>query len=68
MRHVIGTEQWELVTWGTAAVAAEAFTNEHGESPPGTIRNAVNILYVTAPAKPALRVVKADTAPMENQT
>lgn len=64
MRHVIGMEEWELVTWGTAAVAAEAFTNEHGEPPPGTLRNAVNILYVTAPTKPALRVSKAEGAPL----
>ena len=59
MAHVIGMEQWELVTWGAAGTTAEAFTEEHGEPPPGTIRNAVNILYVTAPVKPAVRVVKA---------
>ena len=58
-RHVIGMEQWELVTWGAAATVAEVFTNEHGEPPPGCVRNAVNILYVTAPEKPALRVAKA---------
>ena len=36
-RHVIGMEQWELLTWATALTAAEAFTNEHGEPPPGTV-------------------------------
>ena len=62
MAHVIGTEQWELVSWGAAGTAAEAFTEEHGAVPPGTIRNAVNVLYVTAPSKAALKVVKVKTA------
>jgi hypothetical protein len=62
MAHVVGMEAWELVTWGAAGTAAEAFTEEHGEPPPGTVRNSVNILYVTAPSKPALKVAKAEAA------
>lgn len=60
--HVISVEAWELVTWGAAGTAAEAFTEEHGEPPPGCIRNAVNILYITAPAKPRTKVAKASEA------
>ena len=60
-RHVIGMEQWELLTWATALTAAEAFTTEHGEPPPGTVRNSVNLLYITAPAKPRTKVAKAST-------
>jgi hypothetical protein len=58
-RHVIGTEQWELLTWATAGNAAEAFTEEHGEPPPGTVRNSVRILYINPPVKPRSRVTKA---------
>ena len=64
-RHVIGMEEWELVTWGAAGNAAEAFTNEHGEPPPGCVRNSVNLLYITAPAKPRTKVTKASEGSME---
>jgi hypothetical protein len=60
-RHVIGMEQWELVVWGAALNAAEAFTNEHGEPPPGCVRNSVNLLYINAPAKPRTKVANAST-------
>lgn len=50
-RHVIGMEQWELITWAAAPNAAEEFTNEHAEPPPGTVRNSVTILYITPPTK-----------------
>lgn len=60
-RHVIGMEQWELVTWGAAGNAAEVFTNEHGEPPPGCVRNSVNILYINPPVKPRAKVAKAST-------
>jgi hypothetical protein len=51
-RHVIGAEAWELITWAAGAVNCEAFTTEHKMPPPGLVRNAVNILYVTPPVKP----------------
>lgn len=51
-RHVIGAEAWELITWASAPVNCEAFTEEHKMPPPGLVRNAVNILYITPPVKP----------------
>jgi hypothetical protein len=51
-RHVIGAEAWELITWASAPVNCEAFTEEHKMTPPGLVRNAVNILYITPPTKP----------------
>ena len=51
-RHVIGAEAWELITWASAPVNCEAFTEEHKLPPPGLVRNAVNILYITPPTKP----------------
>lgn len=51
-RHVIGSEAWELITWASAPVNCEAFTEEHNMPPPGLVRNAVNILYITPPTKP----------------
>ena len=51
-RHVIGAEAWELITWASAPVNCEAFTEEHKMPPPGLVRNAVNILYITPPTKP----------------
>jgi hypothetical protein len=66
-RHVIGTEAWELLVWGAAGVAAEEFTNKHGEPPPGTVRNAVVLPYVTAPVKPRLvKKTPSEGAPMED--
>ena len=69
-RHVIGMEAWELVTWGAAGTTAEAFTKEHGEPPPGVVRNSVNLLYINAPAKPKTTVKKASNgsgAPAEEE-
>ncbi len=51
-RHVIGAEAWELITWASAPVNCETFTEEHKMPPPGLVRNAVNILYITPPTKP----------------
>lgn len=50
-RHVIGMEQWELLSWAAAPNACEEFTNENAEPPPGLVRNSVNLLYVTPPTK-----------------
>lgn len=61
-RHVIGTEQWELLSWAAAAVACEEYTKEHGAPPPGTVRNGVILPYITAPTKKATRVSKANGA------
>jgi hypothetical protein len=65
-RHVIGSEAWELITWASAPVNCEAFTEEHKMPPPGLVRNAVNILYITPPAKPkAKNKVVQDTTPVD---
>jgi hypothetical protein len=60
-RHVIGAEAWELITWASAPSNCETFTEEHKMPPPGLVRNAVNILYITPPVKPKTKnkVVKA---------
>jgi hypothetical protein len=51
-RHVIGSEAWELITWASAPVNCELFTDEHKQPPPGLIRNAARLLYITPPTKP----------------
>jgi hypothetical protein len=68
-RHVIGMEQWELLTWATAGNAAEEFTIREGVPPPGTVRNSVRILYINAPVKPRTKVAKASagSAPAEGE-
>jgi hypothetical protein len=64
-RHVIGAEAWQLTTWAAQPTNCEAFTAEHKMPPPGLIRNAVNILYITAPVKPkAKNKVVQDTTPV----
>jgi hypothetical protein len=50
-RHVIGAEAWELITWAAQPTNCNTFTDEHKMPPPGLVRNAVNILYITAPVK-----------------
>lgn len=62
-RHVIGTESWQLLTWAAASVAAEEFTTEHGEPPPGTKRSAVVLPYITPPTKPRTGKVVNDNGP-----
>lgn len=59
-RHVIGAEAWELITWASAPVNCETFTEEHKMPPPGLVRNAVNILYITPPTKPKAKNKKVD--------
>jgi hypothetical protein len=51
-RHVIGSQAWELITWAAQPTNCNAFIEEHKLPPPGLVRNAVNILYITAPVKP----------------
>jgi hypothetical protein len=65
-RHVVGTEQWDLITWASAPTICEAFTqNNEGIPPPGTERNEVITVYITAPTKP--RVKKTPEAPVDNE-
>jgi hypothetical protein len=59
-RHVIGSEAWELITWASAPSNCEAFTEEHKMPPPGLLRSAVNILYITPPTKPRGKNKKVD--------
>jgi hypothetical protein len=63
-RHVIGSEQWELITWAAAGVACEQFTQTNDGPPPGLHRNAVNILYINPPPKPRKRVEGKEPEPM----
>jgi hypothetical protein len=51
-RHIIGAEAWSLTTWAAMPTNCDIFTDEHKMPPPGVVRNAVNILYITAPVKP----------------
>lgn len=68
-RHVIGMEQWELVTWGAAGNTAEAFTKEHGVPPPGCVRNSVRKVHILAPTKPTSARLKppSEGAPLEEE-
>jgi hypothetical protein len=61
-RHVIGAQAWELITWAAQPTNCNTFTDEHKMPPPGLVRNAVNILYITPPVKPKNKnkVVKDD--------
>ena len=62
-RHVIGTEQWELLTWASAPAICETFTKEHeGVPPPGLERNEVITVYITPPTKPRTKKQPAATA------
>jgi succinate dehydrogenase flavin-adding protein (antitoxin of CptAB toxin-antitoxin module) len=58
-RHVIGTEQWELIKWAAAATPCEAFTEANKEPPPGVVRSSIRKVHVIAPSKPRKKVVKA---------
>ena len=65
-RHVIGAEAWQLTTWAAQPTNCEEFTKEHKMPPPGLLRNAVNILYITAPVKPKSKnKVVQDTTPLD---
>jgi hypothetical protein len=67
-RHVIGTESWDLLTWGCAKTAADTFIEmgatidtagkKHlGPPPPGVKRTAMITLGVLAPTKPKTATV-----------
>lgn len=71
-RHVIGTEQWELLTWAAAPAISEAFTQQHeGVPPPGLERNEVITVYITPPTKPRAKKAAqpvSDQPPVESLT
>ena len=67
-RHVIGSEAWDLLTWGCAKEAADAYVAANNAPPPGVKRNALVTLGVLGPPKPKTAVVAspipiADSAP-----
>jgi len=58
-RHVIGTESWDMLTWGCAKTAADEFVKEHRAPPPGVKRTAFVTLGVLSPSKPKTETVKS---------
>ena len=52
LRHVLGTEDYGLTTWAAAPTNCNEFMEQHKMAPPGLVRSAVNLLYVTAPTPP----------------
>ena len=66
-RHVDWHRAVGLLSWAAASTACEEYTKEHGEPPPGTVRNGVILPYITAPTKKATRVSKANGATRLNQ-
>ena len=58
-RHVIGSEAWDLLTWGCAKEAADIYVKEHNVPPPGVKRNAIVTLGVLGPPKPKTAVVSS---------
>lgn len=56
--HVIGTKSWEMIVWRANDAVCEDYVQAHKEQPPGTYRNAIDILTITAPTKPKLRRTK----------
>lgn len=57
-KHVIGGQAWEMIVWRANDAICEDYVQAHKDSPPGTVRNAIDILTVTAPTKPKLRKMK----------
>lgn len=65
-RHVIGSEAWELITWGCAKEAADAFVEANGAPPPGVKRSALVTLGVLGPPKPKTKVIEGTVNVDEN--
>jgi hypothetical protein len=63
--HVITTESWEMIAWRANDAVCEDYVQAHKEPPPGAFRNAMEILTITAPAKPRLRKTKPGTLTQE---
>lgn len=57
-KHVIGNQAWQMIVWRANDAVCEDYVQAHKETPPGTFRNAVDILTITAPPKPRLRKKK----------
>jgi hypothetical protein len=57
-KHVIDTKSWEMIVWRANDAVCEDYVQAHKENPPGSYRNAVDILTITAPPKPKLRKMK----------
>lgn len=57
-KYVIGNQAWEMIVWRANDAVCEVYAEAHKETPPGSYRNAVDILTVTAPVKPKLRKKK----------
>lgn len=51
MRHVIGTESWELMDRKANKTAVKAFIEEHKSTPPGVNYSSCYVVGVTRPAK-----------------
>jgi hypothetical protein len=60
-KEIIDNEAWEMIAWRANDAVCEDYVQAHKKSPPGTYRNAIDILTVTAPAKPRLRKKKPGT-------
>lgn len=54
-RHVIGTEDWEMIVWAVKRSAAEAFEATTKTLPPGVAKSSVLELRLLAPEKKRVR-------------
>lgn len=54
-RHVIGSEDWELIVWAVKRSAAEAFEEATKTLPPGVAKSSVLELRLLAPEKKRVR-------------
>lgn len=54
-KFVIDGGLWEIIVWRANDAMCDDYVQARKEAPPGTYRNAVDILTVTAPPKPRLR-------------
>jgi hypothetical protein len=59
--HVVKNEAWEMIAWRANDAVCEDYVQAQKKAPPGTFRNAVELLTVTAPPKPRLRKKKPGT-------
>lgn len=59
--HVISTQSWEMIVWRANDAICEDYVTANKTLPPGSYRNALEILTVTAPPKPRLRKKKPGT-------
>lgn len=62
MRHVIGTESWELINRSVNDTAAEDFLAQHQMLPPGVKRSEMITVGLTAPVKTRKRAPAPPTS------